>query len=266
MSAHVVATGRVAGGRRSAAPRGGVRSVDAALDVLECFRRDEELGVSDVARRIGVAKSTAHRLLTTLGAHGLTERNPETGHYRLGLHLYELGQRAQDRSELHRAAMPLLEELRQRTGLSVHLGVIDGADCLLLERLQTLGGIPLLADTDRRQPSHCTSTGKAIAAYNPTFARARCEAGFPACTARTIRTARDFHAALEQVRRTGSAVSEGESVPGIASVGVPVRDGTGVAVAALSIVGPTAAMSGQHERLARLLTAATGALQRAVAL
>jgi DNA-binding IclR family transcriptional regulator len=147
----------------------------------------------------------------------------------------------------------------------VHLSVIDGADCLVLERLQTLGGMPLLADTDRRQPSHCTSTGKAIAAFNPSFARARCEAGFPPRTTRSISSEQDFHAALDRIRRTGMAVSEGESVLGITSIGVPVRDGTGVAIAALSIVGPTASMTGRHERLARVLAAAAGVLQRAVA-
>src|SRR5450432_3230962 len=65
----------------------GVKSVMSALDVLDCFAFDDELGVSDIARRLGVAKSTAHRLLTSLCARGLTEQNPETSQYRLGMHL-----------------------------------------------------------------------------------------------------------------------------------------------------------------------------------
>ena len=64
-----------------------LKSVATALDVLECFALDDELGVSDIARRLGIAKSTAHRLLSTLCSRGLTEKNPDSGQYRLGLHL-----------------------------------------------------------------------------------------------------------------------------------------------------------------------------------
>ncbi|NLJ53301.1 MAG: helix-turn-helix domain-containing protein, partial [Intrasporangiaceae bacterium] len=68
-----------------------LRSVGTALDVLECFALDGELGVSDIARRLGVAKSTAHRLLQTLLSRGFVEQDNESGLYRLGIHIYELG-------------------------------------------------------------------------------------------------------------------------------------------------------------------------------
>src|SRR3954466_11615410 len=70
---------------------GGLQSVQTALAVLHCFSSDEELGISEIARRVGVAKSTAHRLLTTLCAKGMAEQNPETGRYRLGMRLVALG-------------------------------------------------------------------------------------------------------------------------------------------------------------------------------
>ena len=106
---------------RTQPPDGGVQSVYTAVDVLECLMRDEEVGVSDVARRLGVAKSTAHRLLTTWCARDMAERNPDTGRYRLGMRLFEFGQMASDRFPLRRAALPLLEELRQASGHTVHL-------------------------------------------------------------------------------------------------------------------------------------------------
>ena len=146
-------TTRARGALEDGARDGGVKSVTAALDVLDCFIDADELGVSDIARRLGVAKSTAHRLLTSLCARGLADKNPETGQYRLGLHLFELGQLAGHRMRLRRQAMPLLEELRQASGCTVHLAVASGPDVLYLERLETLRGVQLFGTVGRRLPS-----------------------------------------------------------------------------------------------------------------
>ena len=89
---------------------GGLKSVASALDLLDCFVEEEELGVSEVARRLGVAKSTAHRLLTTLASRKLIEQNPRNGKYRLGLHLFELGQLALTRVELRKRSLSLLDD------------------------------------------------------------------------------------------------------------------------------------------------------------
>ena len=92
-------------------------SVHNALRVLDCFSATErELGVSELARRLAMGKSTVHRLCTTLAAGGLLEHNPVTGRYRLGLHLYELGALVGAHMDLHEAAGASLLELRNRTG------------------------------------------------------------------------------------------------------------------------------------------------------
>jgi DNA-binding IclR family transcriptional regulator len=215
---------------------GAVKSVMAALDVLDCFAQEAELGVSDIARRLGVAKSTAHRLLTSLRSHGLAERNPETGQYRLGVHLFELGQLAQERMRLRSSAMPLLEELRQASGLTVQLAIPTGVDVLYVERLETLRGLQLMSGVGRRQPVHATASGKAIAAYDPELAQRRRVAGFPALTDGTIRTAADFDRVLALVRRHGVATNLGEAQPGCSAVAAPVLESSGRAVAAISLV------------------------------
>lgn len=241
---------------------GGVKSVTAALDVLDCFIDADELGVTDIARRLGVAKSTAHRLLTSLCARGLADKNPETGQYRLGLHLFELGQLAGQRSRLRRTAMPLLEELRQVSGCTVHLAVASGSDVLYLERLETLRGMQLFGGVGRRLPSHCTSSGKVIAAYDNDFARARKTVGFPALTDVSIRTVGDYERALVDVRRRGVATNMGEALTGLASVAAPVLDATGRAQAAISLVGPAAEFASDVGRPARLVTVAARRLAR----
>lgn len=244
---------------RAQPPDGGIQSVYTAVDVLECLMREEEVGVSDVARRLGIAKSTAHRLLTTLCSRDLAERNPDTGRYRLGMRLYELGQMASDRFPLRRAALPLLEELRQASGHTVHLSVADGADVVFVERLHTLAGIRLMADSGRRLPVHATSGGKVLAAFDPAVAQARRQAGFPKMTERTIATVADWDRALADIRRTGIAISIGESRPLLTSVAAPVRNARGRAFAAISVAGPSPEF-GDFGRSARLVLTAAAKL------
>jgi DNA-binding IclR family transcriptional regulator len=241
---------------------GGLKSVLHALDLLDCFAVDEELGVSDIARRLGVAKSTAHRLLTTLCARGLTEQNPETGQYRLGLHLFELGQIAINRVRLRQAAFPLLEELRERTGDTIHLSIPDGAEVVYLERLQTLRGMQLVTPFGRRLPSHATSGGKVLAAYDPVLADARREKGFPALTDYTISNRRQYDRALDETRRLGYAASFDETTIGLGSVAAPIFDSSGHIRAALSIVDTTDRMRANAEKMARLAIHASGLLSR----
>lgn len=240
----------------------GVKSVSSALDLLDCFATDDELGVSDIARRLGVAKSTAHRMLTSLCARGVTEQNPETGQYRLGLYLFELGQLAQHRMRLRQTALPLLEELRQVSGCTVHLAISSGPDVLYVERLETLRGMRLLAAVGRRIPGHCTSSGKVLAAFDPQVAQARKSAGFPALTDQSIRTPADYDRALAEVRRRGIATNIGEAKVGLASVAAPVLDGAGRARAAISLVGPAHELSADIGRPARLVTHGARRLSR----
>jgi len=241
-----------------------LQSVLAALDVLDCFATAEELGVTDVARRLGVAKSTAHRLLSALCARGLAERLPGTGHYRLGLHLWELGQLVQDRVPLRHVALPILEEVRLRTRQTTHLSIADGVDVVFVERLPSLSGIPLLGERRRRVPLHTTSAGKVLAAFNPAVARSRAEAGFPMLTDRTIGSAQGWEECLADVRRRGSAVSDSENLRGLASIAAPIIDTSGAAVAAVSIAGPTADVMGNLDRHARVVMVAAARLSRRV--
>jgi DNA-binding IclR family transcriptional regulator len=241
---------------------GSVKSVTAALDVLDCFADDVELGVSDIARRLGVAKSTAHRLLTSLRSRGLAERNPETGQYRLGVHLFELGQLAQERMRLRQAALPMMEELRHTSRSTVHLAIPGGADILYVERLETLRALQLMSSVPRRQPAHATSSGKAIAAYDPELAQRRRVAGFPQLTPATIQTAAEWDRALALVRRRGVAVSVGEARAGLFSVAAPVLDASGRAIAAISLVAPGEDIHNDLGRPARLVAVAARKLSQ----
>jgi DNA-binding IclR family transcriptional regulator len=243
---------------------GGLKSVASAIELLDLFVAEEELGVSQVARKLGVAKSTAHRLLTTLCNGGLVEQNSENGRYRLGLRLFELGHLALSRVELRRESRALLEELREVSGLTVHLAVAQGADTLFLERLVTLRGMHAMSEYRRRWPLHATSCGKVICAYDPVAAQARIDAGFPALTPRTIATREGFVAELAQIRRTGYAQSSEEVMSQLASVAAPVLDAQGLARAAISITGSVNDLSANPDRLGRLVVSAGHRLSKVV--
>ncbi|WP_396932091.1 IclR family transcriptional regulator [Mycolicibacterium sp.] len=245
---------------------GGLQSVLTALDLLDCFEADGELGVSELARRLGVAKSTAHRLLTTLVSRGYAERNPESGRYRLGLRVYELGSLAISRHHLSSAALPLLQDLRERTISTVHLAVSDGASVVHLQRLESLRCIKLFSGVARRVPVHSTSCGKAIAAFDPQCAAARIEEGFPAFTPSTIRSAEDFERELELTRKRGFSLNHDETRTGLTSIGAPVRDGFGRAVAAISVVAPTADADRHVDQYARLVTVTAAKVAKAAGL
>lgn len=240
--------------RRMAEQRGpGLRSVGIALDVLECFSTDAELGVTDIAHKVGVAKSTAHRMLTMLTLRGYTEQVADNGKYRLGLHAYDLGQLAQVRHVLRHAALPVMRYLADATSLTINLSVPDGADMVFVERLESPGLEAVLEHTGRRLPAHVTSSGKVVAAFNPEVDRARRAAGFPPRVSRTVRSEADWERELGLARRQGFASSESESFNDVSTVAVPILDIRGEAVAALSLMGPTSRIRAEIPRLAQLL-------------
>ena len=240
----------------------GLKSVGSALDVLECFALDGELGVSDIARRLGVAKSTAHRLLQTLASRGFVEQDVQSGQYRLGLHVYELGALALARNELRHVALPTLHQVAVSTGLTVNFSVPDGPDVVFVERIENTDGVRFLGHFGRRLPSHTTSSGKAMAAWNPEADLARRRAGFPPRVNKTVRTEADWVRCLESVRKVGYAVSHGESFDGASSVAVPVISRR-VAIASVSVFGPTEMIRPQVDRLVPVLVAASRRIARA---
>lgn len=240
---------------------GGLRSVSTALDVLDCLADEPELGVTEIGRRLGISKSTAHRLVTTLCQKGFLQQIPETRSYRLGIRLHELGETVASRSPLRDHALPLLESLRNQTGETVHLAVPEGSQMFYVERLESYQGLRFSSRVGRLRPIHLTSSGKAVAAFNPTVAEVACANEFERRTPRTIRTKEQFLRCLAETRARGYAFSIEEDEPGLASVAAPVLDRTGIARAAISVAGPAARVAGEHmNQTARRVRAAAAHL------
>jgi DNA-binding IclR family transcriptional regulator len=239
------------------APTGSIQALATALDLLECLAGEPELGVAELGRRLGIAKSSAHRIVTTLAARGYVQRVPATRRWRLGIRLHELGELVASRSQLRDHALPLLETLRTQTGETVHLAVPEGAQMFYVERLESYHGLRFSSRVARVRPIYLTSSGKAVAAFNTAVAEAALAAGFVPRTPRTIRTPEQFLRCLAETRERGYAFSIEEDEPGLASVAAPVLDHTGVARAAISVAGPVARVSAHHvSEMARRVQAA----------
>jgi len=227
-----------------------LRSVSIAMGVLGCFERAAELGATRVAAELGIAKSTACRMLAALAASGMLERT-SSGRYRLGLRLFEIGRLAVDRLMLRELAVPVLGELRDLLRETAQLAVPVGTEVLYIDRLEGSGaGTMFHTELYRRGPGHSSSAAKAIAAYNPTMARAILEKGFERRTPFTIVDPRRYGQVLRQVRVDGFAASREEHTLGISSIAAPVvlrRGERTVAVAAISVVGTTSRVLGARK-------------------
>lgn len=224
-----------------------LQSVSIALDVIEHLAHAPELSLSELARRIGVAKSTAHRTCTVLCARGLLDRTA-TGQYRLGLRFVEYGHLATRRSPIKDRGLPMLVELRNILGETVQIGVPAGEDIVYVERVEGIRALRYSSENSRRAPWHRSSAGKALAAWNPSMVEARLRAGLPPSTGYTIVVPDVLVAELAKIRERGYARSQDETEIGMSSLAVPVRSTTnGPVVAAISCIGPTARIVGDHE-------------------
>jgi DNA-binding IclR family transcriptional regulator len=242
------------------APTDQLRSVSIAIAILERFRIASELGPSAVAREVGIAKSTASRMLAVMAEAGLLERR-EGGRYRLGLQMFEYGQLALGRLNLFEVSVPILADLRDRVRDLVQLGVPVGAEVLFLDRFEAQNLDPRFhTQRWRRVPGHSSSSGRAIAAFNPAVAQAILDAGLVRRTRYTVVDSQRLREILAEVSRRGYAATDEELEEGLSSVAAPVRVGeAGRAVAAVSVVGPSprlhrdgiAAIAGHVQNAAR---------------
>jgi DNA-binding IclR family transcriptional regulator len=230
-----------------AATKPALQSVSIALGVLDALAAAPELSLSELARRVGVAKSTAHRTCAVLTSAGLLTRT-EAGKYRLGLRLIEYGQLATARSPVGEHALPLLVELRTALGETVQIGVPAGPDVVYVERVEGQRALRYSSDNSRRGPIHRSSCGKVLAAYIPGVLEERLKAGLMPYTGYTIVVPDLFRAELEKIRKRGYARSVDETEIGMSSLAVPVRSAAnGPVVAAISMVGPTLRVAGDTE-------------------
>jgi IclR family transcriptional regulator, pca regulon regulatory protein len=218
------------------------QSLERGLLILSSFSdANAVLGVADLARAVGLNKSTTYRYVATLARLGYLQQDPETKKYSLGPKVVDLGFAAINSMEITRIAAPYLQTLSDETGYTVSMAVLDGADIVYVDRRRsgraTSFAMALNLHVGSRLPAYCTSMGKVLLAYRePGALRALLDRTDLARRGpKTITNREQLTVALGRIRHTGLAVNDEELAAGLRSVAAPVRDRTGEVMAAVNI-------------------------------
>lgn len=237
------------------------RSVTSrALAVLDAFDdRHPRLSLTDIARRSGLALSTAQRLVAELEEWQALARRPDR-RYEIGRRLWDLGLLAPVHRELREVALPFMQDVFAATRENVHLAVRDGMAALYVERISGHQAVPILSRAGSRLPLHATGVGKALLAHAPHEVQEEVLAQLTPVTAHTVTDPARLRAQLDEVRRRGFARTTEEMTLGTSSLAVPVLDSGRSAVAAVGVV--VAGARRDLTRLAPALTVAARAIAR----
>jgi IclR family acetate operon transcriptional repressor len=222
-------------------PQYPIASVDNALRLLLLLAEADGVRLSDAARSLGVANSTAHRLLAMLQHRGFVEQDAGTKRYCAGPALVEVGLRAAGRIQIRDLARPEMARLAAELRETVHLGVLEGTEVRYLEAVESSRALRVAVRTGLTRPAHCTSTGKALLAeLAPDELRARYPASrLPALTPRSVTSRGALEKELASVRELGYASNEGENEVDLTSIAVVVRGRAGAPVGAISVAAPS---------------------------
>ena len=224
---------------------GRLSSVANAILLMKTFSDEEsELGISALADRLGLAKSTVHRLASTLVEQGMLEQNPETGKYRLGLTVFELGSLVRRKIDISREAKPWLMTLREQTGETVLMSILGTGSVVCINFLESQKANRVTSGIGLRKPIHCTAEGKALLAFQPSAVIERViGAGLDARTGKTIVDPAALREELAAVQANGYAIDDEEYEIGMRSISAPIRDDSGNSTAAVAVAGPAARLS-----------------------
>jgi IclR family acetate operon transcriptional repressor len=202
-------------------------SVENALCVLTVLSKaDGPVGVTDLARQLGIGKSSVHSLLAILRAYRWVEQHP-SGRYGLGLRAFEIGSVAAEQ-RVGMALMPRAEQLAHEIDEAVSLAVLDGDCALVVRRIESTQLLRAHLKLGSRMPLPRSASGKVLLAY---MQRSEVE--------RLVSPDADMLATLAEIRRAGYAISRDEMVPGVSTIATPVFGPAGVVVAALSVAAPS---------------------------
>ena len=257
MTEHRRSEAAVRGRAHRGASASGIRVLDRAMQILALLAEAEAgLGVTEIARRVGLGKSTTHRLLSALARAEVVRPDPRTRLYQLGFRLLQWTAGWLDRMDVRTRALPHLRQLREKCQETVSLNLHDGLSRVAVERLEASQEVRFVAELGQPLPLHVGAGGKAILAFLP-----RPEADRALKAARLApREERLVRRALAEVRRTGSAVSFGERIAGSGAVSGPVFNHEGRVVGSVSILSVAARLSPDtvrsHAELVRQTAAA----------
>lgn len=217
-----------------------IETVDRALQILELFENETSLGLVEIGQRVGLSKSTVHRLLKTLETRGYIYQDVATRRYRLGVKLIHLGLNMLNQLDIREIAQPIMRQLVSVAGETTTLVILNDCSGICIEKIDSPHRIRIFTEVGRVIPLHSGALGKAILAYQPEerireiLRKKRGEIPPGVLEDGPDNIMRD----LEKIREMGYALSFGELTPGAAALAAPIRNHLGEVVASLGFAGP----------------------------
>jgi len=220
-----------------------VKAVNKTMCLLESLAQQNELGVTDLAVRAGMHKSTVYRFLNSLKELGYVHQNASNEKYSLTLKLFELGSSVLGRMELWEQAHPILDHLAEQVHETIHLAVLDDGRLVYLGKIESTQAlrVSMSSRIGQSAPTYCTGVGKLLLAHLPPeeVERILSREGMQRFTDHTITDRSQLTKELESIRQQGFAFDDEEHEVGVRCVAAPVRNSQGATIAALSISMPS---------------------------
>lgn len=216
------------------------QAIERAIDIIDCFRAEEAISLTDLAARTGHTLSTVHRIVAVLERRGMLLRDPRSGRFTIGPDVVALAARADPHAQLQALARPLLAGLSESTGETAVLSLLVGSRRIAIEQCESSHQLRRRVDLGQPLDLHYGSAGKAMLAFLDDERRENLLRELP-LKGHTPFTPNDrgkLASELEGIRKRGYAVSKNEYLIGVTSVGAAVRDGAGRVIAAISVTGP----------------------------
>jgi IclR family transcriptional regulator, acetate operon repressor len=249
-----------------ASSRPSVATIERALSVLDLIAASDQtdVGVTEVARSLGLSKAVVHRVLVTLVARDYLQVDPTSRRYRLGPMALVLGSAYLDRLDVRTLALPHLHDLSMRTGETATFSLRNGFSRMYVDQVTPDREIKMSVAIGRSYPLHAGSSSKSFLAFlsgdeQEAYLRDR---ELAALTGTTIVDADVLRAELAAIRERGYAISLEERQAGAASIAAPILDRDGRPLAAISVCGPVERFRAQFDAVPPLLLAACGEISR----
>jgi PcaR/PcaU/PobR family beta-ketoadipate pathway transcriptional regulator len=218
-----------------------IKSLEKAMALIGLLSlHHSALNLESLVKISGIKKTSCFRILQTLTRSGFVAKDPDTSGYFIGPRMIAIGLAALDNKGVRELALPVMKEIREKTGATVNLAILSGSEVIFVERLQSAHIIDANLRIGSRLPAYCSSMGKAILAYlpEPELEAILRQIRFEKKTDKTISSIKTLKEELKGIRAQGFALNNEELANGLFAIAAPLRNHTGLAVAAINISFP----------------------------
>jgi IclR family KDG regulon transcriptional repressor len=220
---------------------GMVRSVVLITGVMEVLADEKQLGVSELAARLGIHKSTVYRFLSSLQQLGYVRQNAVNEKYSLSYKILDLAGRILSSIDVRQAARPIMEQISDKTRETVHLATLEQDEVIYIDKIDSSQPLRMHSYIGQKIPIHASALGKVLLAWGPNHILGDLleKGNLRRFTDTSITDPEALREEIQKIRNQGYAEDREESVPGVRCVAAPIRNSDGLAVAAISISLPS---------------------------